>query len=157
MIQGGLKRTADLPNVPLMQELVDDEKTKKIIEFISAGSAIGRALITPPAVPADRLAALREAFDKLVKDPEFIADAAKRSADLEPTPGATVQTYSDGIASAPKDVIEAALARSRRRRTRSRLRSCPACSAKSGTLARQPRPTRVLAGPGASLQRSEYL
>jgi tripartite-type tricarboxylate transporter receptor subunit TctC len=102
VIQGGLKRTADLPNVPLMQELVDDEKTKKIIEFISAGSAIGRALITPPAVPADRLVALREAFDKLVKDPE------KRSADLEPTPGATVQTYSDGIASAPKDVIEAA-------------------------------------------------
>ena len=43
-----------------------------------------------------------------MKDPEFIADAAKRSADLEPTPGATVQTYSDAIARAPKDVIEAA-------------------------------------------------
>src|SRR5215468_8756551 len=101
-------RTTDLPNVPLMQELVDDSKTKKIIEFISSGSAIGRALITPPGVPADRLAALREGFDKVVKDPEFIADAAKRSADLEPTPGGTVQTYSDGIASAPRDVIEAA-------------------------------------------------
>jgi tripartite-type tricarboxylate transporter receptor subunit TctC len=108
VIQGGLKRTADLPNVPLMQELVEDAKTEKIIEFISAGSAIGRALITPPGVPADRLAALREAFDKLVKNPEFIADAAKRAADLEPTPGGTVQTYSDGIAHAPKDVIEAA-------------------------------------------------
>jgi tripartite-type tricarboxylate transporter receptor subunit TctC len=108
LIQGGLKRTADLPDVPLMQELVDDSKTKKIIEFISAGSAIGRALIAPPAVPAERLAVLREAFDKVVQDPEFIADAAKRSADLEPTPGSTVQTYSDGIANAPKDVIEAA-------------------------------------------------
>jgi tripartite-type tricarboxylate transporter receptor subunit TctC len=91
-----------------MQELVDDSKTKRIIEFISAGSAIGRALITPPGVPADRLAVLRAAFDKVVKDPEFIADAARRSADLEPTPGATVQTYSDGIARAPKDIIEAA-------------------------------------------------
>jgi tripartite-type tricarboxylate transporter receptor subunit TctC len=108
VIQGGLKRTSDLPNVPLMQELVEDSKTEKIIEFISAGSAIGRALITPPGVPADRLAALREAFDKVVKDPEFIADAAKRSADLEPTPGGTVQTYSDGIARAPGNVIEAA-------------------------------------------------
>jgi tripartite-type tricarboxylate transporter receptor subunit TctC len=108
VIQGGLKRTADLPNVPLMQELVDASKTKEIIEFISAGSAIGRALITPPGVPADRLAALREAFDKVVKDPDFIADAARRSADLEPTPGGTVQNYSDGIARAPRDVIEAA-------------------------------------------------
>jgi tripartite-type tricarboxylate transporter receptor subunit TctC len=108
VIQGGLTRTADLPNVPLMQELVDDSKTKKIIEFISAGSAIGRALIAPPNVPADRLAALRTAFDQVVKDPDFIADAATRSADLEPTPGGKVQTYSDAIARAPKDVIEAA-------------------------------------------------
>jgi tripartite-type tricarboxylate transporter receptor subunit TctC len=108
VIQGGLTRTADLPNVPLMQELVDDPKTKKIIEFISAGSAIGRALIAPPNVPADRLAALRTAFDQVVRDPDFIADAAKRSADLQPTPGATVQTYSNAIARAPKDVIEAA-------------------------------------------------
>ena len=103
VIQGGLKRTADLPNVPLMQELVDDEKTKKIIEFISAGSAIGRALITPPAVPADRLAALREAFDKLVKDRFHRGWAAvRRSADA----GGTVQPTA--TASRPHDVIEAA-------------------------------------------------
>lgn len=108
VIQGGLVRAPDLADVPLMQELVDDPQTKRTIEFISAGSAIGRALIAPPGVPADRLAALRTAFDQLVQDQDFIADAAKRSADLEPTPGATVQTYSDGIARAPKDVIEAA-------------------------------------------------
>ena len=69
VIQGGLKRTQDLPNVPLMQELVSDPRKKKIIEFISAGSAIGRALIAPSGVPADRIAALRTAFDKLVLDP----------------------------------------------------------------------------------------
>src|SRR5262245_31612723 len=108
VIQGGLVRTADLGKVPLMQELVDDPQTKRVIEFISAGSAIGRALITTPGVPADRLAALRTAFDQVVKDPDFIADAAKRSADLEPTPGAMVQTYSDRIARAPKDRTDAA-------------------------------------------------
>lgn len=108
VIQGGLKRTQGLENVPLMQELVDDPRKKQIIEFISAGSAIGRALIAPSNVPADRVAALRTAFDQLVQDPAFLADAAKRNADLEPTPGAAVQGYSDGIAKAPKDVIEAA-------------------------------------------------
>src|SRR5258705_7856122 len=71
VIQGGLKRTRDLPNVPLMQELVTDARTKQIIEFISAGSAIGRALIAPPGVPADRIAALRDAFDRLVLDKAF--------------------------------------------------------------------------------------
>ncbi|MPZ39653.1 MAG: hypothetical protein GEU95_16660 [Rhizobiales bacterium] len=108
VIQGGLKRTRDLANVPLMQELVTGERTKRIIEFISAGSAIGRALIAPPGVPADRIAALRDAFDKLVQDKAFQADAAKRSADLEPASGAVVQGYSDAIAKAPKDIIEAA-------------------------------------------------
>jgi tripartite-type tricarboxylate transporter receptor subunit TctC len=108
VIQGGLTRTRDLPNVPLMQELVSDPRKKKIIEFISAGSAIGRALIAPSGVPADRIAALRKAFDQLVVDPTFLADAAKRSADIEAAPGAVVQGYSDSIARAPKDVIETA-------------------------------------------------
>jgi tripartite-type tricarboxylate transporter receptor subunit TctC len=108
VIQGGLKRTKDLPRVPLMQELVVDPTRKKVIEFISAGSAIGRALIAPPGVPADRLAALRGAFDKMVEDKEFLADAAKRSADIEPTPGVEVQGYSNAIAHAPNDVIAAA-------------------------------------------------
>jgi tripartite-type tricarboxylate transporter receptor subunit TctC len=107
-IQGGLERTKDLAHVPLMQELVSDAHTKKVIEFIAAGSAIGRALIVPPGVPADRLAALRTAFDQVVKDPDFIADAARRSADLEPVQGSAVQAYSDAIAKAPKEVIEAA-------------------------------------------------
>jgi tripartite-type tricarboxylate transporter receptor subunit TctC len=110
VIQGGLVRTKDLPNVPLMQELVSDPRTKTVIEFISAGSAIGRALSSPPGVPADRLAALRTAFDQMVVDPAFLADAAKRSADLEPATGATVQGYGDAIANAPPDVIAAAAA-----------------------------------------------
>jgi tripartite-type tricarboxylate transporter receptor subunit TctC len=108
IIQGGLVRNKDIPNVPLMQELVDDPKTKKILEFISAGSAIGRALIVPPQVPDDRLAALRTAFDKTVADPAFQKDAAKRKADLDPTPGAEVQKYAESIAKAPADIVAAA-------------------------------------------------
>jgi tripartite-type tricarboxylate transporter receptor subunit TctC len=110
IIQGGLKRTKDLANVPLMQELVTDERTKKILEFISAGSAIGRALIAPAGVPNDRIAALRTAFDQLVQDEVFHADAAKRAIELEPTPGTAVQGFSDAIAKAPKDIIDAAAA-----------------------------------------------
>jgi tripartite-type tricarboxylate transporter receptor subunit TctC len=108
IIQGGMVRTKDLPNVPLMQELTNDPKLKQVLEFISAGSAIGRALIVPPKVPQDRVAALREAFDKMVADPAFQKEATKRGADLEPTPGADVQKYSDRIAKAPKEIVEMA-------------------------------------------------
>ena len=61
-----------------------------------------------PGVPVDRIAALREAFDRMVKDDAFLADAAKRSLDIEPAPGATLQRYSVAIAQAPRDVVEGA-------------------------------------------------
>jgi hypothetical protein len=50
VIQGGLKRTADLPNVPLMQELVDDAQTEKIIEFITRASQTRTAEKTGSAI-----------------------------------------------------------------------------------------------------------
>jgi len=108
VIQSGLHRHKDLPNVPLMQELVTDPKLKKVFEFASAGSAIGRALLAPPKVPQDRIDALRTAFDKVVKDPQFLSDAKKRRAEIDPTPGAEVQKASLGIINAPKDIIETA-------------------------------------------------
>jgi tripartite-type tricarboxylate transporter receptor subunit TctC len=108
LIQSGLKRTAELKDVPLMQELVTDPTTKQILEFASAGSAIGRALLAPPQVPAERIAVLREAFDKMVKDPEFLAAAEKRGLEIDPTPGAEVQKYSQAILNTPPELVAAA-------------------------------------------------
>jgi tripartite-type tricarboxylate transporter receptor subunit TctC len=108
ILQGGLKRTPELPNVPLMQEVAKDDTARDVLKFISAGSAIGRALIAPPVIPEDRLAALRTAFDKMVQDADFKADAEKRKAYLEPTPGAEVQTYSDAIIDTPKAIVDVA-------------------------------------------------
>ena len=109
MLQSGLSRHNDIPNVPLLQEIVDDPKQKKVIEFLSSGAAIGRALVTPPGVPADRLAALRAAFDKMVKDPEFLAEAEKVGAEINPTPGAEVQKINEEIVNAPKEIVDLAI------------------------------------------------
>jgi tripartite-type tricarboxylate transporter receptor subunit TctC len=106
LLQAGLKRTPELPNVPLMQEIVPDPTSKSALEFISAGAAIGRALLAPQNVPADRLAALRAAFDKVVVDKDFLADAQKRSIYIEPTSGAEVQKYSDAIVKTPKNIVD---------------------------------------------------
>jgi tripartite-type tricarboxylate transporter receptor subunit TctC len=108
VIQTGLKRHPELKNVPLAQELVSDPKVKQAFEFASAGSAIGRAIIAPPGVPQDRIAALRAAFDKMVKDPEFLADAKKRRAEIDPTPGPEVQKAALAIINAPKDIVDMA-------------------------------------------------
>ena len=108
VIQTGLKRNHELPDVPLMQELVDDPMAKKVIEFSSAGAMIGRALLAPPGIPEDRIAYLRELFDKMVADPAMIEMATKRNLELDPTSGAIVQGYSDEIVKTPPDVVEKA-------------------------------------------------
>ena len=110
VIQSGLRRSPELKDVPLMQELVTDAKTKKVLEFASAGSAIGRALLAPPQVPPERIAVLREAFNKMVKDKDFLAAAEKRAAEIDPSPGEEVQKYALQILAAPPDLVQAATA-----------------------------------------------
>jgi len=108
VIQSGLRRNHEIPNVPLMQDIVDDPTAKTIMEFYSAASAIGRALITPPNIPADRLAALRAAFDKLVVDPDFLREAERAKAEVDPTPGAELQKVVTTILTTPKDIVDGA-------------------------------------------------
>jgi tripartite-type tricarboxylate transporter receptor subunit TctC len=106
LLQAGLKRTPELPDVPLMQEIVSDPTARTAIEFISAGAAIGRALLAPPNVPAERVAALRAAFEQMVVDKDFLAEAEKRGIYIEPTSGAEVQKHSDTIVRTPKGIID---------------------------------------------------
>jgi tripartite-type tricarboxylate transporter receptor subunit TctC len=109
IIQSGLARHKELPGVPLMQELISDPIGKKVAEFMSAGSAIGRALIAPRGVPAERITALRNAFDQLVKDPDFLRQAAEMSVELDPKSGLDTQAISDAILATPPEVIKSAI------------------------------------------------
>jgi tripartite-type tricarboxylate transporter receptor subunit TctC len=110
VIQSGLKRHRELPDVPLMQELLDDPGPKQVAEFVSSASTIGRALLVHKAVPAERIAALRKAFDEMVKDPQFIMQAQTAGAELDPALGVEIQKISDAIVATPKEIIDLAAA-----------------------------------------------
>jgi tripartite-type tricarboxylate transporter receptor subunit TctC len=108
VIQCGLTRHKDIPDVPLMQELVSDPKAKLVMNLLCAAAAIGRDLSLPPQIPADRLDALRAAFEQMVKDPAMIAEAAACHLELDPKSGAEVQRISDSILDTPADVLASA-------------------------------------------------
>jgi len=108
IVQVGLTREAELPDVPLMQELTDDPEAKAVLEFVSAGAAIGRSIVAPPDMPKDRIAALRKAFDQTMKDPGFLADAKKRNAVIKPTRGEDVQKVVLKIYQTPKNIVKLA-------------------------------------------------
>lgn len=87
LVQVGLARAKDLPDVPLLFELAKNEEDREFLKFLSSDMGISRAVVTTPGVPADRLAALREAFMKTMEDPDFLADAGKTGRDIEPSNG----------------------------------------------------------------------
>jgi tripartite-type tricarboxylate transporter receptor subunit TctC len=109
VIQSGVVRHKELPDIPLMQELIDDPKEKQVVEFLTRGSTIGRAPLVHGAAPPERIAALRSAFDRMVKDPEFIADAERAGAELDPVSGIETQKISAAILATPKEIIDMAI------------------------------------------------
>ncbi|MGK6314231.1 Bug family tripartite tricarboxylate transporter substrate binding protein [Neorhizobium sp. DT-125] len=105
VVQFSEKRLPDLPNTPTAVELTNDPAKKQAIEFFGAGGDIGRALMTPPGTPEDRIEGLSKAFDELVKDPEFLADAKARSIPIVPMTGKEVDEIVKRIISTPPEVV----------------------------------------------------
>jgi len=110
LTQVGLDKEDDLPNVPLLSELAIDKDSKDILTWISTAMAVGRPIGTTPGVPPERLAALRKAFLDTVKDPVFLAAAAKVDAEIKPIDGVKLQGMIDSVMSSPqslKDKVKA--------------------------------------------------
>lgn len=90
IVQLGIWKDPDLPDVPMVTELVSEEH-KPIAAFMATLGALGRGLVAPPGTPEDKIAILRAAFDKTAEDPAFAADVNKRGLRLIATSGAKLQ------------------------------------------------------------------
>ena len=104
LAQIGLARDPDLPNVPLLQELATNPKDQGLLEFMSYSTAMGRPFLVPPGVPAERVQALRRAFDQAVRDPELLAEAKKARLDIAPMTGEELQALVAKTIDAPVEI-----------------------------------------------------
>jgi len=75
---------AERPEVPSVYDLADTAEQRSVINLFLGTDEMGHPIAMPPGVPPDRVAAVRLALDTMVKDPEFLADAAKRNLELLP-------------------------------------------------------------------------
>jgi tripartite-type tricarboxylate transporter receptor subunit TctC len=105
LAQYGLKRYAELADVPTMLELAKSQADRQAMTMLFARTEYGRPYFLPPDVPAARVAALRRAFDATMKDPAFIAEAAKLQFDIDPLTGEQVQALVGELAATPREVI----------------------------------------------------
>jgi tripartite-type tricarboxylate transporter receptor subunit TctC len=105
LVQVGVKRNAELPDIPTMQDLAKNDLDKRVLTFISVDTAISRPLVTNGGVPRERVEALRRAFDDTMKDPEFLAEAAKSQTDISPMTGEEAQKIAESTIATPPDVL----------------------------------------------------
>ncbi|MGE3248446.1 MAG: Bug family tripartite tricarboxylate transporter substrate binding protein [Beijerinckiaceae bacterium] len=104
--QQGLKKHPELKNVPLVQDLTDNPETKKILRLQFTAFEMGRPLFVAGGVPADRVAALRKAFDATMKDPGLLADAKRQKQDIDPMTGAEMSKLLQEAFATPKELVE---------------------------------------------------
>ena len=95
--------------VPMIWKWVKTDEQRRVLEFLMAEQVFGRPFLGPPDIPADRLAALRESFLATMKDPEFLAEAAKLGIEVDPVTGERFETLIKRVASSPPDIIEKAV------------------------------------------------
>lgn len=109
LIQMGLSKHPDLPNVPNILDMVTEKIDREAIELLLAPSEMGRPFVAPPGIPADRLAQLRGSFDKAMKDAAFLADAKKQQMEINPMTGGEVEALMKRIYStaSPETVARA--------------------------------------------------
>ena len=92
--------TTDL-DAPSIEELAKTADERKIVELILSGNQLGRPFATTPGVPEARVSALRAAFDATMKDPEFLAEAARLNVDVAPISGIALQEIVERVLSTP--------------------------------------------------------
>jgi tripartite-type tricarboxylate transporter receptor subunit TctC len=108
LVQMALRKDDRFPDVPLVTDLAQSDEQRQVIRLIVAGQAIARPFFGPPGIPEDRKQALRAAFDHTMRDPDFLAEAQRAAMDVNPMPGAEMETFLRGLYAMPKTVVEKA-------------------------------------------------
>jgi tripartite-type tricarboxylate transporter receptor subunit TctC len=91
LVQFALKRYAEMPDIPTAVELARNDEERAVLAAVMNAAEVGTAFFTTPGVQADRLAALRRAFDATMQDPELRADVEKTGLALNPLTGEELQ------------------------------------------------------------------
>ncbi len=92
VLQTIAKRHPELPNVPLAIDYAKSDEAKRLVNaLVHSVGPTARPYVLPPKTPKNQVATLRNAFVQTMKDPEFLAEAAKAKLDINPLDGAELE------------------------------------------------------------------
>jgi tripartite-type tricarboxylate transporter receptor subunit TctC len=111
LLQLALEKSQELPDVPLVFDLLANAADKQLMTLLLAPLSVARPFLAPPGLPAERVAELRKAFMAAMADEELRAEGAKIGLDdIDPTSGEDMQKLLQQIYATPEAVVEQARA-----------------------------------------------
>ncbi|MFM1813918.1 MAG: hypothetical protein RLZ98_613 [Pseudomonadota bacterium] len=111
LLRFDVEKLPDMPDgIPLASDLATSDENRKALDLLLASGKLGRPYVMSKAVPANRLAEMRRAFDATMKDPDFRADATKQAIPVYPVDGAGSERIIVDVYAAPAGVVARARA-----------------------------------------------
>jgi tripartite-type tricarboxylate transporter receptor subunit TctC len=104
-VQLGLRGSPDLAGIPLIMDQAANDQQRRILKLVISRQELAYAFAAPPDLPDDRARALRTAFDRTMKDPEFLAEADKMGIEVAAMTGAEVDRLMKEIYETPADLV----------------------------------------------------
>lgn len=109
LLQIGLTCHPTYKDIPTILDFAKGEEDRKLMELIFVGQNMGRPFFAAPGIPADRVKALRDAFNATMKDPEFLKGAKDGQIDLDPLTGEGMLKLIEGAYNAPEPLLKKAI------------------------------------------------
>jgi hypothetical protein len=106
LMQGALKNEPELGSLPNALDFIKNDVDRKVLELHFTQKTAARPLVTPPGVPAERVALLRKAFEALAQDKEFVAEMDKAKMEFDFVPGPEIDKIVAQIAATPPEIAE---------------------------------------------------
>ena len=110
LLQLGMKKAADHPEVPLALDLARNAEDRQLLEIVFAPQIFARPFAAPPGLPPERLAALRRAFAETIADPAFRQDAAREQLEIDFVPPEEIDALLTRLYASPKPLLARAAA-----------------------------------------------
>ncbi len=108
LVQTGAKPQADLPDVPVLLDLVANADDKKVVSFLSFPEEMGRPFVMPPGTPKAMVEAVRQGFDAALKDAQLKEESDKQMLEVDPVSGPEMERILNDAYALPKDLIKRA-------------------------------------------------
>ncbi len=106
LTQWALKKNPELAEVPLIFEFAKSEADRQTLRFAVARLEYGRPFFLPPNTPAERVQALRRAFDATMKDPAYLAEAERLKIEVDALTGEQVAALVEQVTRTPPELVE---------------------------------------------------